>query len=128
MEFEGSWSRTHDRSYRLRVLLPLKTRRVEWLTHAKSIEAQSLHVGVKDDASWLNAPIRVTRQTTSSENYEQLYNLSKNPHVIVEKQMRHKWVTVWCGIRAGGIIRPYFFENDAGQAMSIIGTRYRFLP
>ena len=43
-------------------------------------------------------------------------------------------VTVWCGFWAGGIIGPYFFENEAGQAANVNDTRYRdmitqfFLP
>ncbi|GFR22199.1 hypothetical protein TNCT_252291 [Trichonephila clavata] len=28
----------------------------------------------------------------------------------------------------GGNIGPYFFENEADQAVNIIGARYRFLP
>ena len=32
---------------------------------------------------------------------------------------------VWCGFWAGGIIGPYFFENEAGAAVSVNGLRYR---
>ena len=30
-----------------------------------------------------------------------------------------------CGFWAGGIIGPYFFENEAGAAVSVDGLRYR---
>lgn len=33
-------------------------------------------------------------------------------------------VTVWCEFWAGGIIGPYFFENEAGQAVIVTGARY----
>ena len=48
---------------------------------------------------------------------------SKNPRVISEKQP----TTCDCLVRilAGGIIGPYFFENEAGQAATINGIRYR---
>ncbi|EFN75581.1 hypothetical protein EAI_08637, partial [Harpegnathos saltator] len=34
-------------------------------------------------------------------------------------------VTVWCGFWAGGVIGPYFFENDVGEAITVNGERYR---
>ena len=34
-------------------------------------------------------------------------------------------VTVWCGFWSGGIIGPFFFENDAGNAVTVNGERYR---
>ena len=43
-------------------------------------------------------------------------------------------VTIWCGFWTGGVIGPYFFENEAGQAATVNGARYRdvitrfFLP
>ena len=43
---------------------------------------------------------------------------SENSHVIVEKKMHPQRVTVWCGFRAG----PYFFENEAGQAVNVTGA------
>ena len=59
---------------------------------------------------------------------------SENPRVISEKQMHSQRVTIWCGFWAGGIIGPYFFENETGQAATVNGARYRdtitqfFLP
>ena len=58
---------------------------------------------------------------------------SENPRVISEKQMHSQRVTIWCGFWAGGIIGPYFFENEADQAVTV-NDRYRdmitqfFLP
>ena len=34
-------------------------------------------------------------------------------------------VTVWCGVWAGGVIGPYFFENEAGNALTVNGLSYR---
>ena len=54
--------------------------------------------------------------------------------MIREKQMHLQRVTVCCGFQAGDIIGPYFFENEAGQAATVNGARYRdtitqfFLP
>ena len=59
---------------------------------------------------------------------------SKNSRVINEKQMHPQRVTVWREFWTGGIIGPYFFENDARQAATVNGARYRdtitqfFLP
>ena len=59
---------------------------------------------------------------------------SENSRVISKKEMYPQRVTIWCGFWAGGIIGPYFFENEAGQAATVNGARYRdvitrfFLP
>lgn len=50
---------------------------------------------------------------------------SENPHVIHEKQMHPQRATVWCGFWAGGVIGPFFFENEAGNAVTVNGLRYR---
>ncbi|CAK9813904.1 Transposable element Tc3 transposase [Anthophora plagiata] len=50
---------------------------------------------------------------------------SENPHVIVEKPMHPQRVTVWCGFWSGGIIGPFFFENEQGNAVTVSGDRYR---
>ena len=39
--------------------------------------------------------------------------------------MHPQRVTVWCGFWEGGIIGPYFFENEAGQVATVNGARYR---
>ncbi|CAH2087437.1 unnamed protein product [Euphydryas editha] len=39
--------------------------------------------------------------------------------------MHPQRVTVWCGLWAGGVIGPYFFENEFGQAVTVNGVRYR---
>ncbi len=49
----------------------------------------------------------------------------ENPREIVEKPMHPQRVTLWCGFWAGGIIGPFFFENDAGNAVTVNGERYR---
>lgn len=41
--------------------------------------------------------------------------------------MHPQKVTVWCGFWAGGVIGPYFFENEAGDAVTINGARYRVM-
>ena len=35
--------------------------------------------------------------------------------------------TVWCGFWYGGIIGPFFFENEQGAAVTVNGERYRAL-
>ena len=48
-----------------------------------------------------------------------------NPHEIHQLQMHSEKVTFWCGFWSGGIIGPYFFQNEAGVAITINGERYR---
>ena len=48
-----------------------------------------------------------------------------NPCEIHQLQMHPEKVTVWCGFWSGGIIGPYFFQNEAGVAMIVNGERYR---
>ena len=50
---------------------------------------------------------------------------SKNSKMIIEKPLYPQGVTVWCDFWAGGIIGPYFFENEAGAAISVNRLRYR---
>ena len=44
--------------------------------------------------------------------------------MIIEKPLYPQRVTVWCGFWSGGVIWPYFFENEAGAAISVNGLRY----
>lgn len=50
---------------------------------------------------------------------------TENPHVVGEKPMHPQRVTVWCGFWSGGIIGPFFFENEGGAAVTVNGERYR---
>ena len=43
----------------------------------------------------------------------------------MDKPLYPQRVTIWCGFWAGGIIGPYFFENEAGAAVSVNGLHYR---
>ncbi|GFT80404.1 putative DD41D transposase [Trichonephila clavipes] len=48
-----------------------------------------------------------------------------NPQVYVETPLHPENLTVWCALRAGGIIGPYFFKNDEGHNVTVNGDRYR---
>ncbi|GFW39363.1 putative transposable element [Trichonephila clavipes] len=48
-----------------------------------------------------------------------------NPQVYVKTPLHPEKLTVWCALWAGGIIGPYFFENDEGHNVTVNGDRYR---
>ena len=48
-----------------------------------------------------------------------------NPHTYIEKPSHPKRVTVCCGFCSRGIIRPFFFENEQGEAVTVNGDCYR---
>ena len=39
--------------------------------------------------------------------------------------MHSEKVTVWCGLQAGGIIAPYFFQGAVNRNVTVNGERYR---
>ena len=43
---------------------------------------------------------------------------TENPHGYIEKSTHPKRITVWCGFWSRGIIRPFFFENEQGEAVT----------
>ncbi|GFV94495.1 uncharacterized protein TNCV_3353311 [Trichonephila clavipes] len=47
-----------------------------------------------------------------------------NPQVYVETPLHPEKLTVWCALLAGGIIGPYF-KNDEGHNVTVNGDRYR---
>lgn len=49
---------------------------------------------------------------------------SQNPQVIAERPLHPEKVTVWCALWSGGVIGPYFFENDQGRAITVNSDRY----
>ena len=48
-----------------------------------------------------------------------------NPKMIIVKSVYPQRVSAWCGFWSGGIIGPYFSENEAGATVSVKGLRYR---
>lgn len=49
---------------------------------------------------------------------------SENPQVVVERPLHPPRVTVWCALWSGGVIGPYFFENDKGETVTVNSERY----
>ncbi|GFX35946.1 uncharacterized protein TNCV_4214681 [Trichonephila clavipes] len=47
-----------------------------------------------------------------------------NPQVYVETPLHPEKLTVWCALWTGGIIGPYF-KNDEGHNVTVNGDRYR---
>ena len=47
---------------------------------------------------------------------------ARNHRVIHEKALHAQRATVWCGFWAGGVFGPYFFENEAGNAVTVNGV------
>ena len=50
---------------------------------------------------------------------------TENPHAYIEKPTHSKRVTVWCGFWNRGIIGPFCFENEQGEAVTVNGDPYR---
>ena len=46
---------------------------------------------------------------------------------VFEKPTHPKQVTVWCEFSSRGIIGPFFFENEQGEAVTVNGDHYRAL-
>ncbi|GFW52864.1 uncharacterized protein TNCV_2394431 [Trichonephila clavipes] len=65
---------------------------------------------------WLNGNVKKQNCRIWSE---------ANPQVYVETPLHPEKLTVWCALRAGGIIGPYFFKNDEGHNVTVNGNRYR---
>lgn len=65
---------------------------------------------------WLNGNVNKQNCRYWAEN---------NPQEVHQVAMHPAKVTVWCGFWAGGIIGPYFFENDDGVSITVNGERYR---
>ncbi|XP_073831485.1 uncharacterized protein [Musca autumnalis] len=49
----------------------------------------------------------------------------ENPHKTLETPLHPQKLTVWCALWAGGVIGPYFFRNNVGEAVTVNGDRYR---
>ena len=54
-----------------------------------------------------------------------IFGGSESRNAIHEKQMHPHRVPVRCGFWLGGMIWPYFFEDEAKIALTVNGVRYR---
>ncbi|GFW06338.1 SH3 domain-binding protein 5-like [Trichonephila clavipes] len=63
-------------------------------------------------------------QLNNLANQHQLQLFEANPQVYVETLLHPEKLTVWCALWAGGIIGPYF-KNDEGHNVTVNGNRYR---
>lgn len=52
---------------------------------------------------------------------------TENPQLICDSPLHSVKVTVWCAIWSGGIIGPYFFEDEKGNSVTVTGGRYRHM-
>jgi hypothetical protein len=51
------------------------------------------------------------------------YWATENPRDMHQKPL-HSEVNVWCGVASSAVIGPYFFEDEAGRAVTINSARY----
>jgi len=58
----------------------------------------------------------------SSQNCR--YWATESPHDIHQKPLHSEKVIVWCGVASFGVISPYFFEDEAGRAVTVNSARY----
>ena len=100
---------------------------MEWIINREKVDAAFSSEIILSDEARFHLDGFVNRQNCRVWG-------SEKPRVISEKQMHPQRVIVWCGFWAEGIVGLYFFENEAGQAATVNGARYRdtitrfFLP
>jgi len=58
----------------------------------------------------------------SSQNYRNW--ATENPRDIHQKPVHFEKIIFWCGVVSFGVIGPYFFEDEAGRAVTINSARY----
>ena len=75
-------------------------------------------------------PILVKKNTFSDEAHFHLggYVIKQNCRICdtenIAKPTHPKRVTVWSGFWSRGIIGPFYFENEQGEAIRVNGDRY----
>jgi hypothetical protein len=52
------------------------------------------------------------------------YWANENPREIQQQPLHSENVIVWCGVGSFGVIGPYFFEDEAGRAVTVNSARY----
>lgn len=50
---------------------------------------------------------------------------TENPLSVCESPLHPPRLTVWCGIWAGGVLGPYFFEDGDNRTVTVNGDEYR---
>ena len=50
---------------------------------------------------------------------------TENPHAHIENSTHPRLVPVWCEFWSRVIIRPFFFENEQREAITVNGDPYR---
>lgn len=72
------------------------------------------------------SPISIPFPSEWIREYTKLSNfgLTKSSCNPCEK-MHLQRTTIWCGFGSGGVIGPYFFEDEAEIAVTVNGIRYR---
>ena len=52
---------------------------------------------------------------------------TENPYAYLENPMHPKRATAWSEFSSRGIIGPFFFDNEQGEAVTVNGDRYRLM-
>lgn len=91
---------------------------VDWVLQNKAVNNDFSKRIIFSDEAHFHLDGYVNRQNCRIWGHE-------NPREIHEKAMHPQRVTVWCGLWAGGVIGPYFFEDENGQGVTVNGDRYR---
>ncbi|CAH1985567.1 unnamed protein product [Acanthoscelides obtectus] len=92
----------------------------DWLLEHRQIDANfSSKIMFSDEAHFtLNG-------TVNKQNCRIWAN--ENPREYQEQPMHPQKVTVWCALWSKGIIGPYFFENAAGDSVTVNSERYHVM-
>ncbi|GFU85532.1 putative DD41D transposase [Trichonephila clavipes] len=95
-----------------------ETRFVEWAQNEIAVVPDFLKRILFSDEThfWLNGYVNKQNCRIWSE---------ANPQVYVETPLHPEKLTIWCALRADGIIGPYFFKNDEGHNNTVNVDRYR---
>ena len=60
--------------------------------------------------------------TVDKHNFR--YWLAANPHELHQRPTYDPKVTVCCAVWSRGVIRPYFFEDEDGKAITVTSQRH----
>lgn len=91
---------------------------VDWVLENQQVDGDFVKKIIFSDEAHFHVDGYVNKQNCRIWGME-------NPRVVQEQPMHAQRVTVWCGFWTGGVIGPYFFENEAGNAVTVNGVRYR---